>query len=228
MESQVQKLYGDSYKQWLKEHYPKSYENKYGVTKLDGKFKKLVKGSALAGLVYELGKEVLKIEKTGDSGETMIPYNIEGREKIRRQVINANIPKITFDEKGVSTYTAGANVNLKDYLPYKKKIFDPNRIPDAPVQGEESKETLGVDYEWVDPLDDQYGSITHYDDADKYILTEFGYVEKSKVPMGKRVISQMVDDIKTVKSFIPPEIRGQVKNVADVITYTATGGRYPK
>jgi hypothetical protein len=221
METKVQSIYGDAYKKWLEKNYPDQYESKYGKKKPESKLKKFAKRAGLVGIVYELGKEVLKLENAGE-GSTIDPYDIESREIIRRRVIEDNIPKLSYDEKGKMIYTAGKNVNLKDYLPYKKQIK--KSTPDAPG----GEEVQGLDYVWKDPLDDQYGSIEHFDDADKYQLTEFGYVKKSllKDPIYKRVTKDIASDIKTAVSYVPPEIRKQVKTVKDALVYTATGGRY--
>tara|TARA_R110000824_G_scaffold50745_1_gene141466 strand:- start:5830 stop:6492 length:663 start_codon:yes stop_codon:yes gene_type:complete len=220
MESQVNKIYGKAYKEWLEKNYPDNYEAKYGKKKPVSKLKKVVRGSALAAATYELAKEVLKIEDAG-VGSTMIPYDTKSREMHRQEVINANIPKVSYDDKGKLVLTPGNDINLKEYLPYKKVIN--SDIPKVPGQSENVE---GVDYVWVDPLDDQFGSVEHYDDSDKYQLTEFGYVNKSDLqdPLYTKIPSAY----KTLKSFVPPETRKQIKEVSDALVYSATGGRYPK
>ncbi len=86
METKVQSIYGDAYKKWLEKNYPDQYESKYGKKKPESKLKKFAKRAGLVGIVYELGKEVLKLENAGE-GSTIDPYDIESREIIRRRVI---------------------------------------------------------------------------------------------------------------------------------------------
>ena len=50
----------------------------------------------------------------------MIPYDTKSREMHRQEVINANIPKVSYDDKGKLVLTPGNDINLKEYLPYKK------------------------------------------------------------------------------------------------------------
>ena len=84
------------YMQWLKKNHPGEYYDNFGGKKpfnrlsKVGKVAKLGKYGALAGIVYELGKEVL--DMTGN-----IPDDVEEREMIRQDKILNNIPKIVID-----------------------------------------------------------------------------------------------------------------------------------
>ncbi len=150
---------------------------------------KFLKTTSLAGIVYELGKEVLKIENA-------MPTDKEERELLRKSIIDGNIPSVTYDDKGVPTYTLGKNVNLKDHLPYKKQTM---------FGGME-------EFVLVDPYDEIYGPI----DDDRYELTETGYVKKNKAGLIERVFNAATNAYEDVVHHTPPELRDIVGNVRDI------------
>jgi hypothetical protein len=146
--------------------------------------------------VYELGKEVLSL---GD-----IPNDIEERESIRQSVILNNIPKIVINDDGTQTLTEPDFESLEDHLPYKKYL---DKVPSIPNG---SDEVEGVDYIWVDPYEEMYGSVN----TEGYTLSQFGWSKKAEKPTGEKI--QKV--VKTLTSFIPPEIRDLGKKTVRTVT----------
>jgi hypothetical protein len=192
----------EEYMQWLKKNHPGEYYDKFGGKKpfnrlsKVGKISRLGKYGALAGIVYELGKEVLSL---GD-----IPNDIEERESIRQSVILNNIPKIVINDDGTQTLTEPDFESLEDHLPYKKYI---DKVPSIPNG---SDEVEGVDYIWVDPYEEMYGSVN----TEGYTLSQFGWSKKAEKPTGEKI--QKV--VKTLTSFIPPEIRDLGKKTVRTVT----------
>lgn len=192
----------EEYMQWLKKNHPGEYYDKFGGKKpfnrlsKVGKISRLGKYGALAGIVYELGKEVLSL---GD-----IPNDIEERESIRQSVILNNIPKIVINDDGTQTLTEPDFESLKDHLPYKKYI---DKVPSIPNG---SDEVEGVDYIWVDPYEEMYGPVN----TEGYTLSQFGWSKKAEKPTGEKI--QKV--VKTLTSFIPPEIRDLGKKTVRTVT----------
>jgi hypothetical protein len=150
---------------------------------------RFIKGTGLAGLVYELGKEVLKIENA-------MPTDKEEREIFRKGIIESNMPKVTYDKEGRPTYELGQNINLKDHLPYKKQTM---------FGGME-------EFVLVDPYDEIYGPI----DDDRYELTETGYVKKNRAGLIERVFNAATNAYEDVVHHTPPELRKVVGNVRDI------------
>tara|TARA_R100000426_G_scaffold53948_1_gene38860 strand:- start:269 stop:913 length:645 start_codon:yes stop_codon:yes gene_type:complete len=192
----------EEYMQWLKKNHPGEYYDKFGGKKpfnrlsKVGKISRLGKYGALAGIVYELGKEVLSL------GE--IPNDIEERESIRQSVILNNIPKIVINDDGTQTLTEPDFESLEDHLPYKKYI---DKVPSIPNG---SDEVEGVDYIWVDPYEEMYGPVN----TEGYTLSQFGWSKKAEKPTGEKI--QKV--VKTLTSFIPPEIRDLGKKTVRTVT----------
>jgi len=192
----------EEYMQWLKKNHPGEYYDKFGGKKpfnrlsKVGKISRLGKYGALAGIVYELGKEVLSL---GD-----IPNDIEERESIRQSVILNNIPKIVINDDGTQTLTEPDFESLEDHLPYKKYI---DKVPSIPNG---SDEVEGVDYIWVDPYEEMYGPVN----TEGYTLSQFGWSKKAEKPTGEKI--QKV--VKTLTSFIPPEIRDLGKKTVRTVT----------
>jgi hypothetical protein len=192
----------EEYMQWLKKNHPGEYYDKFGGKKpfnrlsKVGKIGRLGKYGALAGIVYELGKEVLSL---GD-----IPNDIEERESIRQSVILNNIPKIVINDDGTQTLTEPDFESLEDHLPYKKYL---DKVPSIPNG---SDEVEGVDYIWVDPYEEMYGSVN----TEGYTLSQFGWSKKAEKPTGEKI--QKV--VKTLTSFIPPEIRDLGKKTVRTVT----------
>jgi hypothetical protein len=192
----------EEYMQWLKKNHPGEYYDKFGGKKpfnrlsKVGKISRLGKYGALAGIVYELGKEVLSL---GD-----IPNDIEERESIRQSVILNNIPKIVINDDGTQTLTEPDFESLEDHLPYKKYL---DKVPSIPNG---SDEVEGVDYIWVDPYEEMYGSVN----TEGYTLSQFGWSKKAEKPTGEKI--QKV--VKTLTSFIPPEIRDLGKKTVRTVT----------
>ena len=151
---------------------------------------KFLKTTSLAGIVYELGKEVLKIENA-------MPTDKEERELLRKSIIDGNLPTVTYDKDGRPTYTLGNNVNLKDHLPYKKQTM---------FGGLE-------EFVLVDPYDEIYGPI----DDDSYELTEMGYRKKNRPGMVERVFNAATNAYEDVVHHTPPELRKVVGNVRDIV-----------
>ena len=192
----------EEYMQWLKKNHPGEYYDKFGGKKpfnrlsKVGKISRLGKYGALAGIVYELGKEVLSL------GE--IPNDIEERESIRQSVILNNIPKIVINDDGTQTLTEPDFESLEDHLPYKKYL---DKVPSIPNG---SDEVEGVDYIWVDPYEEMYGPVN----TEGYTLSQFGWSKKAEKPTGEKI--QKV--VKTLTSFIPPEIRDLGKKTVRTVT----------
>ena len=192
----------EEYMQWLKKNHPGEYYDKFGGKKpfnrlsKVGKISRLGKYGALAGIVYELGKEVLSLGN--------IPNDIEERESIRQSVILNNIPKIVINDDGTQTLTEPDFESLEDHLPYKKYI---DKVPSIPNG---SDEVEGVDYIWVDPYEEMYGSVN----TEGYTLGQFGWSKKAEKPTGEKI--QKV--VKTLTSFIPPEIRDLGKKTVRTVT----------
>ena len=157
------------YMQWLKKNHPGEYYDKFGGKKpfnrlsKVGKISRLGKYGALAGIVYELGKEVLDI--TGN-----IPDDVEEREMIRQDKILNNIPKVVINKDGTQSLQQPDPEDLKDHLPYKKYI---SNTPSAPGLGDEVE---GVDFVWVDPYEQNYGTVN----TEGYQLGKFGWTKKEK------------------------------------------------
>ena len=192
----------EEYMQWLKKNHPGEYYDKFGGKKpynrlsKVGKISRLGKYGALAGIVYELGKEVLSLGN--------IPNDIEERESIRQSVILNNIPKIVINDDGTQTLTEPDFESLEDHLPYKKYI---DKVPSIPNG---SDEVEGVDYIWVDPYEEMYGPVN----TEGYTLSQFGWSKKAEKPTGEKI--QKV--VKTLTSFIPPEIRDLGKKTVRTVT----------
>ena len=199
--------YRNDYKNWLKQNHPGEYYDKYGGKKpynrlsKVGKVARLGKYGALAGIVYELGKEVLSLGN--------IPDDVEERESIRQDVILNNIPKVVVNEDGTQTLTQPDFQSLSDHLPYKKYL---DKVPSIPTG---SDEVEGVDYVWVDPYEEMYGPVN----TEGYTLGKFGWSKTAEKPTGEKI--QKV--VKTVSSFIPPEIKDFGKKTTAFVTGGAFG-----
>lgn len=197
----------EEYKQWLKKNHPGDYYDKFGGKKpFDrlskfGKVKKIGGYAGLAGVIYELGKEILDF-----SGN--IPNDMEEREMLRRGILMDNIPKIVIGEDGKSTLQQPDPQSLKDHLPYKKYIND---RPSVPMKGMDEVE--GVDYIWVDP----YQELNELD-TEGYELGQFGWTKKVKTGFLKNQADITVRDLKAISSVIPPEIKEVGKNVVAIAT----------
>tara|TARA_A100000172_G_scaffold36466_1_gene22150 strand:+ start:236 stop:883 length:648 start_codon:yes stop_codon:yes gene_type:complete len=193
----------EEYMQWLKKNHPGEYYDKFGGKKpynrlsKVGKVGRLGKYGALAGIVYELGKEVLSLGN--------IPDDLEEREMIRQEMILNNIPKIVVNKDGTQTLQQPDPQDLKDHLPYKKYI---DKVPSIPNGA--GDEVAGVDYIWVDPYEELYGAVN----TEGYELSKFGWSKKTEKPTGEKI--QKV--VKTVTSFIPPEIRDFGKKAVNTVT----------
>ena len=195
------------YMQWLKKNHPGEYYDNFGGKKpfnrlsKVGKVAKLGKYGALAGIVYELGKEVL--DMTGN-----IPNDLEEREMLRQDKILNNIPKIVIDENGKQTLQQPDPEDLKDHLPYKKYL---SNTPSAPGSGDEVE---GVDFVWVDPYEQNFGPVT----TEGYELGKFGWTKKVEKNFLQNQVETYARDIKAVSSVIPPEIKTVTKKAFNLIT----------
>jgi len=195
------------YMQWLKKNHPGEYYDKFGGKKPFNRLSKVGKLSrlggygALAGIVYELGKEVLDI--TGN-----IPDDVEEREMRRQDKILNNIPKVVINEDGTQSLQQPDPEDLKDHLPYKKYL---SNVPNAPGSGDEVE---GVDFVWVDPYEKNYGPVN----TEGYQLGKFGWTKKVEKNFLQNQVEIYARDIKAVSSVIPPEIKTVGKKALNFVT----------
>jgi len=194
-----------SYKKWLKTNYPNEYYKKYGGKIKDTiQFKKppnpwknlttvgkVVRFGGYAGIASAVYEGIKYAFGTGN-----IPNDIEEREMHRKAIFESALSTITYNDKGEAVQTIPDYKKIrelmKDHMPYKKymerppsernpNIYEKRRTvrPTNPnFKPQDNKETEGLDFIWVDPMDSMWGDASHSPDFDNYKLTEFGYVRK--------------------------------------------------